>query len=629
MDGNDKTKEPPKAPREGGQDYGTRETFLQALKEAAERRKRMEGTGYYVLLPTVALVYRAEAYYNQYVEDVVRLLVSSGVEEAEIVETVVQDFLQILVGFYGNIQLPLHLQVSVVNAVKPWSLYLTERYGLNLLFSIYVYNIRTSRDYVTNFKLAEGDVTRTTRKEDGTEESETVHVGVEEQKKEYLNTTITRIASGAPLVAEAYDLMRKKQKWTEDGGRFSIIEAADFTGIEPELVNEFYSYVEVFAGVDAYANFYYIAKYALKATPEELQEIDFPPLFQTREKAQEYAEKISAARYRNLQNKAAEVEKMIDAETVEEREKARREITQEASEPQDTIRIPETFALLGSRDVYASVDGTPQMAKGILPIQAFITDYMTRHNLTEQVTPRTVEKVIEGVNLLQRLHNVKPNEKGQYTFETNISEFSELIGFSDANQTQKVEIMRALQVLDGLFLAVWRSEGLRAVRVFTIQEIGITGAYAGKLTLQVNADVMKGRPNLISYKDFDAIRKASKGQAENHFRYQIISKGQKEENALLNEVFGYDTLLKEIEVSGGTAEEIVKAKRNIEKHRSRDKQRVAKWFSEYRKKGWIIWYTHTRNGRGIWSYKWKRGNIPVEEATPSKPPQEPDDQTQG
>ena len=133
MDGNDKTKEPPKAPREGGQDYGTRETFLQALKEAAERRKRMEGTGYYVLLPTVALVYRAEAYYNQYVEDVVRLLVSSGVEEAEIVETVVQDFLQILVGFYGNIQLPLHLQVSVVNAVKPWSLYLTERYGLNLL----------------------------------------------------------------------------------------------------------------------------------------------------------------------------------------------------------------------------------------------------------------------------------------------------------------------------------------------------------------------------------------------------------------------------------------------------------------------------------------------------------------
>ena len=231
---------------------------------------------------------------------------------------------------------------------------------------------------------------------------------------------------------------------------------------------------------------------------------------------------------------------MITADTVEERERARKEITKQPDtepEPQETVRIPETFALLGSRDVYASVDGTPQMAKGILPIQAFITDYMKRHNLTEQVTPRTVEKVIEGVNLLQRLYNVRP-VGGFYTFETNLSEFAELIGFTDANQTQKLEIMRALQVLDGLFLAVWRSDGLKAVRVFTIQEIGITGAARGKLTLRVNADVMKGRPNLISYKDFDAIRKASKGQAENHFRYQILSKGQKEENALLNEVFG-------------------------------------------------------------------------------------------
>jgi hypothetical protein len=248
---------------------------------------------------------------------------------------------------------------------------------------------------------------------------------------------------------------------------------------------------------------------------------------------------------------------------------------------------------------------------------------MTRHNLTEQVTPRTVEKVIEGVNALQNLHNVKP-VNGIYKLETNLTEFSELIGFKDANQTQKLEIMRALQVLDGLYLAVWRSDGLKAVRVFTIQEIGLTGVYTGNLTLHVNADTMKGHPNLISFKDFDGMRKDAKGQAKNHFRSQIIAKGQKEENALLNEVFGYDVKLKNIQNTGGTAEDIAKAKRVITNHKGRDKQSIAKWFEEYKQRGWLVWYTYTRNPKGEYIYKWRRGNIPQEQGT--TPTQEPEEQ---
>lgn len=610
------------------QEHATRDDILKQLREVRELRKQLEGTGHYVLLPTEALTLRAEAYYNLYVGDVTRLLVSSGITDAETVEQVVHDYCYTLMGFYDLITLPLDKQADVINTVKPWKLYFTERFGLNLLFGIYFYNVRTARDYIDNFKLATGDVKRTTtHRENGEtwEEQELITVPVEEQKANYLRRTIYRIASGtAPMVAGAYRWIGRN-KIQQDGQLLNIVEPSDFTGIEPELTNKYLAYVEAGAGIDYYVNYYYIAKYALKATPDELKDIDFPPIYVEFERAQEYAERVGSQRYQNIQAKAAEVERMIAADTVEETERAKMEITKEPAEPQETVRIPETFALLGSRDVYASVDGTPKMAKGILPIQAFITDYMTRHHLTEQVTPRTVEKVIEGINLLQRLYNVKPNENGQYTFKTNLTEFSELIGFTDANQTQKVEIMRALQVLDGLYLAVWRSEGLKAVRVFTIQEIGITGIYAGKLTLQVNADVMKGRPNLISFKDFDAIRKASKGQAENHFRYQILSKGQKEENALLNEVFGYDTLLKEIELSGGTAEEITKAKRNIEKHKSRDKRRVAKWFEEYRAKGWIVSYTYTRNGKGEYIYKWKRGNIPQDQDT-NAVPSPPDDQ---
>ena len=624
--------EPPQEPtQEPAQEQGrtqghvTRDDALKQLREVRELRKQLEGTGRYVLLPTEALTLRAEAYYNLYVEDVARLLVSSGITDTDTVEQVIHDYGYTLMGFYDLITLPLEKQAEIVNTVKPWKLYLTEQFGLNLLFGIYFYNVRTARDYIDNFKLANGNVFKVTKTKDG-EQVEETKIPVEDEKRNYLSTVIYRIASGtAPMLAAAYRWIGKNKVKGDGGELLDIVELSDFAGIEPETINKYLAYVEAGAGIDYYVNYCYIAKYALHATPDELKEIDFPPIFVEFERAREYAERVGSQRYKNVQDKGAEVARMIAADTVEDIKKAQRDITKQPDtepEQQDTIRIPETFALLGSRDVYASVDGTPQMAKGILPIQAFITDYMTRHNLTEQVTPRTVEKVIEGVNLLQRLHNVRP-VGGFYTFKTNITEFSELIGFKDANQTQKMEIMRALQVLDGLYLAVWRSDGLKAVRVFTLQEIGLSGTYAGKLTLQVNADVMKGHPNLISFKDFDGMRKDAKGQAKNHFRSQIVAKGQKEENALLNEVFGYDVKLKNIETTGGTIEEIAKAKRVITNHKGRDKKNIAQWFAEYKAKGWIEWYTYTRNGKGEYIYKWKRGNIPKEQGVT---PQEPDEQ---
>ena len=604
------------------------EHLLNTLRDLREMRKQLEGTGHYVLLPTEALLSRAQVYFDLNIENVARLLETSGVE-ADIAEQVKQDYAAVLSGIY-DIKQPLQAQAKVCNTVKPWRVQLTERYGLTLLFTIYMRNSQAAEDYIHQFKLANGHVFKVTHHNEGGkkwEEREELNIPVEEQKEQYLKVTFNRIVSGFfPMLAASFYWI-KRNKVEQDGELLDIVEPSDFSGIEPEKVNKFLAYVEAYAGIDDYVNYYYIAKYALKATPDELKEIDFPPIFGEREKAQEYAERIANQRYKNIQEKTAEVEKMIAAETVEEAERARKEITAppQPAEPDETIRIPETFALLGSRDVYASVDGTPQMGKGILPIQAFIQDYMKRHHLTEQVTPRTVEKVIEGINLLQRLYNVKPNEKGQYTFETNLTEFSELLGYKDANQTQKLEIMRALQVLDGLYLAVWRSDGLKAVRVFNIQEIGLTGVYSGKLTLQVNADTMKGRPQLISYKDFNDMRKDAKGQAENHFRGQILAKGQKEENALLKEVFGYETLLNEIQASGGTAEDIAKAKRNIEKHKSRDKRRIANMFAQYKQRGWLEWYTYTRNGKGEYIYKWRRGNIP-KDILPTPQPQEPDEQ---
>lgn len=602
-----------------------REELIKKIRELKKLREELEGTGFYTLLPTEALIPRSEAYFHRYCEDVLNLLQSSGITDDVTIKGVLEDYARVIGGSF-DVKLPLVRQVAILNTVKPWRVFLTERYALNLLFYIYMNNVRAAREYIDFFKLADGHLTKVTKHLDENgkivEEREPLEMTVEEQKRDFLNTKINRIKSGTvPMYAAGYRWVNNN-KADENGELFDIVEPSDFSGIEPELVNKYYAFVNTFAGIDYYVSYYYLAKYALNATPDELKEIDYPPIFKSSEKAIGHAEIVGEILYRNAQRKTAEVEKMIAAETAEETERAKQEITAEPVETQETVRIPETFALLGSRDVYASVDGTPEMTRGILPIQAFITDYMKRHTLTEQVTPRTVEKVIEGVNLLQNLYNVKP-VGGIYKIETNISEFSERCGFKDANQTEKLEIMRALQVLDGLYLAVWRSDGLRAVRVFTIQEIGLKGEAQGKLTLHVNADVMKGHPNLISYKDFDGMRKDAKGQAQNHFRNQIIAKGQIREEALLNEVFGYEVKIQNIQNTGGTAEEIAKAQRSIINHKGRDKKNIAKWFEEYKAKGWLLWYTYTRNAKGEYIYKWKRGNIPQERAVT---PQEPDEQ---
>ena len=105
-------------------------------------------------------------------------------------------------------------------------------------------------------------------------ESEPVTVSVEEQKQQFLTGVLNRIASGFfPHVAASYYWI-KGHKTEQDGEVLDIVEPSDFSGVEPAHVNKFLAYVEAYAGIDDYVNYYYLAKYALKATPEELEEID-------------------------------------------------------------------------------------------------------------------------------------------------------------------------------------------------------------------------------------------------------------------------------------------------------------------------------------------------------------------
>ena len=605
------------------------ERVAEQLRTLREIRKQLEGTGVFVLLPTDVLLKRSEAYFNLNYENVARLLTTSGVTE-DVAELVLQDYAAILAGVYF-VQLPLKAQADVLKTVKPWRLQFTERYGLTLLFGIYFQNTQTAKSYIEGFKLATGDVERTTiRRENGKTVRETEHVkiSVEEQKNNYLNTQFNRIISGfAPQVAAAFYWI-KRNKAEQDGELLDIIEPSDFSGVEPERVNKFLAYVEAYAGISDYVSYYYIAKYALKATPDELKEIEFPPIMGDLERAQEYAERIGSVWDKNIQDKAAEVERLIAAETVEDIKKAQHEIT-EPDDTEETIRIPENIALLGSRDVYASVNGTEITEQGVIPISRVIAIYgQRRKDLPANVTPYTVEKAIQGLNMLQRFNHNAP-VGGWYTYETNITEFSRLCGYDSANMEERTALMHSLMILRDLYVIVWKPKGRVAIQLLTVPEIGVSGELKGQFKLQVNAQALKGHQNYITLGEVRKMQKDAKGQAQTHFNSQLIAKGQKEENALIAEVFGYDTMLRE--ATGYTDDERVNpdAVRNVKefirKNKPNHRKKIAKWFEEYREKGYLESYSRTKNARGEYVYKWRRGNVPKAQDGAE---QEPDEQPQ-
>lgn len=600
------------------QQGGATFTVADMLRELRELRETMaSNSAYYVPSPTEALMSKAEAYFGLYCDDIKRLLASSGIDD-ETANAVLVDYVAILSGL-PNVRLPLAKQRDLINTVKPWRIYLTERYGLNQLFAIYLYNVRACKDYIEQFKLADGHVYKVThRKENGKMRvtREKMTVSVEEQKNNFLDTRTNRIASGsAPLYALGYQWIRIN-KVEQDGQLLDIVETSDFAGIEPERVAKFFAFVTSFAGIDNYVNYYYLAKYAFKATPDELKEILTPPVFKDAETAQAYAEQISLNRYQNLLNKAADVDKALAAETEKEREQARQEvITEPVAEPEpanETVKVSENIALLGSRDVWASTNGANIVEQGVIPISKVIAIYGQKHDLPNGVTPRVIEKAIQGLNMLQRFNHDAPVD-GFYHYETNITEFCELCGYKQANGEEMKAVLTALFILRDLYLIVWKPKGREAINLLVMPNIGVEGEIKGRIKLYVSADALRGHQNFIQIDEIRKLQKDTKGQAREHFNYQLIAKNQKEEQALLNEVFGYDTML--FEATGYTGDErtnpdeVQNVKEYIRKHKTRDKTRLQKWFDECIQNRFLTSWSRTKNPKGEYIYKWRRANV--------------------
>lgn len=559
-------------------------------------------TGLYFVLPTEPLLMRGETFYNTNVEAVRDYLTHQTNKDgehldAETIATVTDDYARMFAGCFKFEATPEQMQ-HVLTCCRPQGAFMVERYAFyfSLLLG-YTYCLRavaTYRDIIITEQVngRDSDVTR-------------------RAKLQFL---------------KGPDDMRGARgvDWLNERGLF---DAVIFTGVtNPATVSLYLDRVDAFARLGEYVQYYIIAKYCLSATPEELAAIPQPPTHfdaeHSNNTAADFADYCAQKAADNLNDLAAKFTDVITAEREQDTQQAREQAAEQSETiAADRVKIPETFGLILSRDVFGAVNGN---TNDILPIQAFINDYMERKGLTDAITPRTVEKTIEGLNLLQRIQRVTP-VNGLYSFNTNISKFAELCGFTDANDEQKREILTALGVLDGMYLVVWRAKGPTAIRVLSIREIGVGGEAKGDLLLDVTTAAMNGRPQLVAWDDFKALRQQAKGKAQNHFRYQIIAKGHKAENALLNEVFGYDNAITEAQQLG-TPEDVKQTRETIRKHKARDRKQLQKWFEDYQRGGYIN-YSTTKNTKGETVYKWDTLRvIHVEPLGPQEQAQEPDEQ---
>ena len=409
--------------------------------------------------------------------------------------------------------------------------------------------------------------------------------------------------------------------------RWGQFDAGQFAAVAgPAEVNGFLDRCEMFAAVYDYATYYTICKYCLNATREQLAQIPAPRDRFGDKSAQQFAEETGATITAEVERLRGMFSDLLAAPTEAKAQAAAEQAREQMkTERGEIVRVPDTFAALLSRDVFFNRKGGTQDPKNendILPIQQYITKYLEKHpDETAKTTPRIVEKTIEGVNLLQRNGPVKP-VGGWYTYYTTITEFATLCGFQEPNADQIRGVLLSLLMLKNLWLVVWKQDGLHAVNILNVPDIGLTGEAHGKIKIQVSADATKGRPQLLTYGDLQRMRREAKGAAENHFRYQIIGKGHKTEQALLDEIFGYTNAIREATEQGADAETLNGLRRNQQKHRPRDRARLLRMFEREAEAGFLKFKKYT-NAKGETVYSWQR----TDTAQPEDP-NGPDEQKQ-
>lgn len=559
--------------REWANETSGEEIAAEPIEKVWEDLKRLSQIAYklggYIINPPQGIAEAATKYYNDFAP-LIRERLENGGARPDTVEAVLMDFGRALFGM--NPPTASVGQMSdALNTISSLTAFYSDRYVLFMcVIHLYGVIIEFLTDYTARIKNEPDPQQR--------------QQWFDHKKDTYV--TIWAVAF----------------QWLQQQG---YVVVSDFAGVEQNAISDFLNKIERRAMVGNYLRYYAVAKYALRATAEQLAEINTPRDYDA-SRADAAVTELNKAYNKIVERLANVVNKSAAGETPPT------EIVREAREVKDTIervQYSENMALILSRGLSATADGE----RGeVLPISAFIEDYVKRHAVEVGVTPLILQKTIEGVNLLRQIKGVQP-VNGIYTIATNISEFCECCGYKDANEEQKQQFSAALSVLHNLYIVIWKPKGRVLVQLFGVQQKGFDGGERGNLVLNVFANGLQGtgRPNFVSGHELTAMKKKEKGAAMLHFRGQILSKGHKVETSLLDEIFGYTDRLNEAERTGDP-QQVAAVREYIRKHKSRDKKKLIQWFDDWAERG-IISYevTTTKNGETL--YKWRRLMAPTDE----------------
>ena len=481
----------------------------------------------------------------------------------ETLEILIHDYALVFVGGFDFEATPPQM-IEALKLLKPTKAFLIDRYGL--YFGLLLNYTKTL------------EVNRTLR---------------DILRKDNPNREIDLVAfytqSPATLVMAAQWLLTK-----------GIITAEDFEGIPPETITRFLTACDVMGDMARYAQLYFTSKHALSATTEELHAIPYPKQFKTADDAHAFAERLA----QDLNAKMAEMSAKIDAalnavtatDTVEDfKQEQAKTATVEA------ININNKLATILSRDIYSASDAT---AAQIVPISKTITHLFKRGEI-DAITAFNVEKAVEGLQMLQAFERGVEQSDGRILYDISINKFVDRAFGRDATQEEITALINALRLLNNIYLVTWKSNGKReAVAAVHLAkyEMNEKGNPTGNMRITLDPKLTKGKPNFIMLADYNEMKKRAKRQAQNHFRNQILSKAQKEENALLDAVFGYQRMRDETD---GRAEELKGVAEFIRKNKSKHRKQIIEMFEAYQTAGWLT-YTRKENERGEIIYKWRK-----------------------
>ena len=571
------------------------DTFTDIAEAARKLRADAEQFGGYYVAPPDDLITAAGAYYNSNAEAVRTALARGGADEPT-TAAVLFDYGAALCGM-DCAATPQQMRAAL-DACAPLAAYTIDKNGFFVgVLSAYQRTLTALSDYDREVK------------QQPDADARAAFFAQEAAPREY------------------NDLRAAALRWILNNG---YITASDFAGVEVSTTHNFLSNLEAAGCAGIYAIYSFIARYALGASSEQLRQLTPPALFSVGDKVRNLDEQTAAAvQYAQgfgigicsyLSVLGEQLAAALSAPTVEAIEKAQ--------ETAKVIKYPPKYANLMSRALWWSEKATKdgQIVSDIVPISERIAEIVERNpelvkRKTDKkededgdkeklpFTPGLIQKAIEGVTVLLQLKRVQP-VNGVYTIDTNISELSGLCGYDDANEKEKNNLLAGLHALDGIWLVYWEPNGSKvAQRLFTLEKIGVEGLDAGRLRMHVYASGFNGRPVLVSRSELLAMKAKEKGQIQRNFRFQILSKGHKEESALVDEVFMFPDKIRKAETTGD-AKQVQSAKVYRQNEFSRARKKLKRWFDDWQERG-IISYQLKKGPDGKNVYSWKRLQAPT------------------